>query len=196
MTTKTPALTFGQRLRAIRQSKFLTLEAVAQGAGMSLGYIWGIEHDKWDCKLSTLHRLAKALDCTAAQLVGAPIKLGKHIEKEETDDKAPQAAQDGSEDEKGSDDATGTPTVAGAKPSTADLILESILNSEVHSVFNPPGKRKGSAKAKAGKVVAIVQPDAPPPEPAIPSAIPEKIVEEEKSPPPSEVPLNKRWPFV
>ena len=57
-------------LRAIRQRKGLTLQALAKKAGsMSYTFLSNVETGKADPSLSTLRRLAKALDVSVSELV-------------------------------------------------------------------------------------------------------------------------------
>lgn len=57
-------------LRAIRQQKGLTLQALAKKAGsMSYTFLSNVETGKADPSLSTLRRLAKALDVSVSELV-------------------------------------------------------------------------------------------------------------------------------
>jgi len=62
---------FGERLRAIRQKKNVTQQALADKAGMSLTYISNMEHGLKVPSLTTIIRLAVALDCKVMDLVGA-----------------------------------------------------------------------------------------------------------------------------
>lgn len=61
---------FGGRLRAIRQKRGLTQQALADSAGMSLTYISNMEHGLKVPSLTTILRLAVALDCKVMGLVG------------------------------------------------------------------------------------------------------------------------------
>lgn len=61
---------FGGRLRAIRQKRGLTQQALADSAGMSLTYISNMEHGLKVPSLTTILRLAVALDCKVMDLVG------------------------------------------------------------------------------------------------------------------------------
>ena len=57
-------------LRAIRQRKGFTLQALAKKAGrMSYTFLSNVETGKADPSLSTLRRLAKALDVSVSDLV-------------------------------------------------------------------------------------------------------------------------------
>ena len=61
---------FGGRLRAIRQKRGMTQQALAEVAGMSLTYISNMEHGLKVPSLTTILRLAVALDCKVMDLVG------------------------------------------------------------------------------------------------------------------------------
>ena len=61
---------FGSRLRAIRQKRAITQQALADSAGMSLTYISNMEHGLKVPSLTTILRLAVALDCKVMDLVG------------------------------------------------------------------------------------------------------------------------------
>jgi transcriptional regulator with XRE-family HTH domain len=62
---------FGQRLREVRQKRKTTQQDLAQIAGMSLTYISNMEHGLKVPSLTTIIRLAVALDCKVMDLVGA-----------------------------------------------------------------------------------------------------------------------------
>lgn len=62
---------FGQRLREVRQKRNVTQQALADAAGMSLTYISNMEHGLKVPSLTTIIRLAVALDCKVMDLVGA-----------------------------------------------------------------------------------------------------------------------------
>jgi transcriptional regulator with XRE-family HTH domain len=62
---------FGLRLREIRQKRGLTQKAVADIAGMSLTYLNNMEHGLKVPSLTTILRLAVALNCKVVDLVGA-----------------------------------------------------------------------------------------------------------------------------
>jgi transcriptional regulator with XRE-family HTH domain len=61
---------FGSRLRAVRQKRGMTQQALAEVAGMSLTYISNMEHGLKVPSLTTILRLAVALDCKVMDLVG------------------------------------------------------------------------------------------------------------------------------
>ena len=62
---------FGRRLRAVRTKRGVTQEALAQLAGMSEAYISNMENGMKVPSLTTIIRLAVALDCKVMDLVGA-----------------------------------------------------------------------------------------------------------------------------
>ncbi|HEX7151421.1 MAG TPA: helix-turn-helix transcriptional regulator [Thermoanaerobaculia bacterium] len=70
-TTQPEGELFGRRLREVRQKRGLTQQAVADAAGMSLTYISNMEHGLKVPSLTTIIRLAVALDCKVMDLVGA-----------------------------------------------------------------------------------------------------------------------------
>lgn len=52
----------GNKLRAFRQERHLTLQQIADGASCSAAYLSQIEHDKTSPSIATLKRIAQALD--------------------------------------------------------------------------------------------------------------------------------------
>ena len=62
---------FGERLRDIRQRRDVTQAALARVAGMSEAYISNMEHGLKVPSLTTILRLAVALNCKVMDLVGA-----------------------------------------------------------------------------------------------------------------------------
>ena len=66
---------FGLRLRETRQKRGLTQRALAERAGMSLTYLNNMEHGLKIPSLTTILRLAVALDCKVMDLVGAYDKI-------------------------------------------------------------------------------------------------------------------------
>lgn len=74
MTTRSSqpeGVLFGQRLREIRQKRKFTQQELADAAGMSLTYISNMEHGLKVPSLTTIIRLAVALECKVMDLVGA-----------------------------------------------------------------------------------------------------------------------------
>jgi transcriptional regulator with XRE-family HTH domain len=62
---------FGERLRAVRLKRGVTQQALAVAAGMSEAYISNMEHGFKVPSLTTIIRIAVALDCKVMDLVGA-----------------------------------------------------------------------------------------------------------------------------
>ncbi len=62
---------FGRRLRKVRQKRGFTQQHVADLAGMSLTYVSNMENGLKVPSLTTIIRLAVALDCKVMDLVGA-----------------------------------------------------------------------------------------------------------------------------
>ena len=62
---------FGERLRDIRQRRHVTQAELARVAGMSEAYISNMEHGLKVPSLTTILRLAVALNCKVMDLVGA-----------------------------------------------------------------------------------------------------------------------------
>ena len=57
-------------LKAIRLQKGLSVRTLATRAGMSYTFLSNVENGKADPSLSTLRRLAKALDVSVCELIG------------------------------------------------------------------------------------------------------------------------------
>ena len=71
MTTAHPeAVMFGERLRELREKRELSLRSLADLAGMSYTYISDMERGLRVPSLTTIIRLAVALDCKVTDLVG------------------------------------------------------------------------------------------------------------------------------
>lgn len=62
---------FGERLRDVRLKRGVTQQALAVAAGMSEAYISNMEHGFKVPSLTTIIRIAVALDCKVMDLVGA-----------------------------------------------------------------------------------------------------------------------------
>jgi transcriptional regulator with XRE-family HTH domain len=69
LVQRTDRLLIGKRLRHRRKQRGLTLEAVAERAGLSASAVSLIETGKREAKISTLISLAAALDCELAELL-------------------------------------------------------------------------------------------------------------------------------
>ncbi len=59
----------GQQVRRIRQQRRLTQEKLAERAGVSLSFVDHIERGSRKLSLETFCRIARALDCTANDLL-------------------------------------------------------------------------------------------------------------------------------
>lgn len=62
---------FGERLREVRLKRGVTQQALAVAAGMSEAYISNMEHGLKVPSLTTIIRIAVALDCKVMDLVEA-----------------------------------------------------------------------------------------------------------------------------
>jgi transcriptional regulator with XRE-family HTH domain len=62
---------FAARLRDVRTKRGSTQQALAEAAGMSLTYLNNLEHGLKVPSLTTILRLAVALNCKVMDLVGA-----------------------------------------------------------------------------------------------------------------------------
>lgn len=58
------------RLREIREGKGVTLRALKKASGVAVSSLARFEAGKGDPQLSTLRKLAKALNVTVAELIG------------------------------------------------------------------------------------------------------------------------------
>jgi len=58
------------RVRKIREGKGVSLRTLSKMSGVGLATLSRIEAEDWDPRLSTLKKLAKALDVTVAELIG------------------------------------------------------------------------------------------------------------------------------
>ncbi len=66
---KEQLIAFGENLRRIRKEKGLSMEALANLAEIELSQIYRIETGKINCKVTTLLRIAKALDVSPKDLL-------------------------------------------------------------------------------------------------------------------------------
>jgi transcriptional regulator with XRE-family HTH domain len=69
--TQPEGVLFGERLRDVRQRRRVTQAELARIAGMSEAYISNMEHGLKVPSLTTILRLAVALNCKVTDLVGA-----------------------------------------------------------------------------------------------------------------------------
>lgn len=60
---------FGRRLRELRQKRGMTQEALAQAAGTAAPYVSDMERGLKVPSLTTILRIALALDCKASALI-------------------------------------------------------------------------------------------------------------------------------
>ncbi|OWQ44252.1 hypothetical protein CDL60_26220 [Roseateles noduli] len=67
---------FGQRLRAVRESKKISQEDLASDSGVGRSYLSGVERGKRNIALVNICRLAKALDVHPSQLLQFDIQSG------------------------------------------------------------------------------------------------------------------------
>jgi transcriptional regulator with XRE-family HTH domain len=68
--SQSEAAIFGERLRSLREKQELSLRSLADVAGMSYTYISDMERGLRVPSLTTIIRLAVALDCKVTDLVG------------------------------------------------------------------------------------------------------------------------------
>lgn len=61
---------FGKRLQKIRLGRNLSLQTLAHNADLSHQFIDRIERGKSNPSLTTLHRLARALEISVVELIG------------------------------------------------------------------------------------------------------------------------------
>jgi DNA-binding XRE family transcriptional regulator len=61
---------FGDRLRAVRKQKGLSQEALALACELDRTYIGGVERGERNISLLNIHKIARALDISARELMG------------------------------------------------------------------------------------------------------------------------------
>lgn len=71
MSKEDPLLEFGREIRRRREAAKLTLEELAERAGLTPNYIGTIENGKRDPSLSTIVALAKGLAIAPGELFGS-----------------------------------------------------------------------------------------------------------------------------
>ncbi len=74
MTSKTPtdeAVLFGQRIQQVRLARGTTLTALAERLRTSKSFLSNVENGKIVPSLTTILRLARALDCEVEELMTA-----------------------------------------------------------------------------------------------------------------------------
>jgi len=73
-------LVFGERLRQLRHDKLMTIEQVAEIAGLHPNYLSSVERGERNVSLFNIWRIASGLDLTAADLMGRlPVREVKHL---------------------------------------------------------------------------------------------------------------------
>ena len=79
---KEPPASLGADLRALRRARGLTLQALAEALGRSVGWVSQVERDLSQPSIGDLRALAKALDVPLSMLFGkarAPVEEEGHI---------------------------------------------------------------------------------------------------------------------
>ena len=73
-------LLFGERLRELRHVKLMTIEQVAEIAGLHPNYLSSVERGERNVSLFNIWRIASGLGLTATELVDAlPVRKVKHL---------------------------------------------------------------------------------------------------------------------
>lgn len=73
-------LVFGERLRQLRHDKLMTIEQVAEIAGLHPNYLSSVERGERNVSLFNIWRIASGLNLTAADLMdGLPVRKVKHL---------------------------------------------------------------------------------------------------------------------
>jgi len=75
-------LGLGTRIRALRQSRRLTLRAVADRAGVTESFLSQVERDVTSPSIATVGRIARALDISIAQLFAEEPVTGRVVRRE------------------------------------------------------------------------------------------------------------------
>ena len=78
----TEELQLGTRIRSLRQARHLTLRDVAQRAGVTESFLSQVERDVASPSIATVHRIARALDLSIAQLFAPDADTGRVVRKE------------------------------------------------------------------------------------------------------------------
>jgi len=66
---KNASAVLGARLRQVRRDRRLTVDTLAERAGVSVRTVINIESGQWNPRLDIIESLAQALDLTVADLV-------------------------------------------------------------------------------------------------------------------------------
>ena len=75
-------LDLGTRIRSLRQARHLTLRDVAQRAGVTESFLSQVERDVTSPSIATVHRIARALDLSIAQLFADEHTTGRVVRRE------------------------------------------------------------------------------------------------------------------
>jgi transcriptional regulator with XRE-family HTH domain len=75
-------LQLGTRIRALRQARRLTLRDVAERAGVTESFLSQVERDVASPSIATVHRIARALGLSIAQLFAEDADTGRVVRRE------------------------------------------------------------------------------------------------------------------
>jgi transcriptional regulator with XRE-family HTH domain len=75
-------LQLGATIRTLRQARHLTLRDVAERAGVTESFLSQVERDVASPSIATVHRIARALDLSIAQLFANDGDTGRVVRKE------------------------------------------------------------------------------------------------------------------
>jgi len=75
-------LQLGARIRSLRQARHLTLRDVAQRAGVTESFLSQVERDVASPSIASVHRIARALDLSIAQLFANDADTGRVVRRE------------------------------------------------------------------------------------------------------------------
>src|SRR5687768_16122181 len=81
-TRRTPVVTelqLGTRIRSLRQARHLTLREVADRAGVTESFLSQVERDVTSPSIATVHRVARALGLSIAQLFAEEAEPGRVV---------------------------------------------------------------------------------------------------------------------
>jgi transcriptional regulator with XRE-family HTH domain len=85
LTREAPVVTelqLGTRIRALRQARRLTLRDVAERAGVTESFLSQVERDVTSPSIATVHRIARALGLSIAQLFAEDGHTGRVVRRE------------------------------------------------------------------------------------------------------------------
>ncbi len=75
-------LQLGTRIRSMRQARHLTLRDVAERAGVTESFLSQVERDVTSPSIASVHRIARALDLSIAQLFAEEGDTGRVVRRE------------------------------------------------------------------------------------------------------------------